>query len=355
MREKTRSTIWAIVCAVVLLAGEVAGFFFAWQIGVGVALTQALAFLLGFILAPIVHELGHIIMAKRQDMQVVYAKFSFLKIYDKNGKNRLGFASPFAMDETQVIPKMGGDMQKRASRYTLGGLIFGGVYFAILILVSVLLTLLGLFYPAFAFWGLTVYAGYLFLLNVLPLTYNLGKTDMAVYLGIKKGEPAEKTLLSAMEIQGNLYAGKSYGEIDESLYFNLPQLAEDEPLFVVILDLRYRYWLDKGEFKKASDCLNRLAQAGEYLTADEEEKISAEFVYMHALNGDREKAEACSKGCAEYLQGETATAKRILTAVAILGGKTDSAQVLKEQAKPLLEREKVAGNRKFEESLLARL
>ncbi len=355
MRERTRSTIWAIVCTFLLIVGEATAFFFAWKVGVWVAATEVALFLLGFIVAPIVHELGHIVMAKSQDMQIVYAKFSFLKIYEKAGEKRLGFASPFAADETQVIPKTGDNMQKRASLYTMGGLLFGGIYFAVAVGCALALTMTVGGYAAFALWGLAVYGGYLFLLNVLPLSYYDGKTDTAVYVGMKRGEAAEKTMLAAMQIQGQLFEGKSYGEIDENLYFDVPQLAEDQPLFVVMLDLRYRYYLDKGEFIKASDCLNRLAQASEYLTQAETEKIAAEFVYMHALNGDTERAEACVKGCTEYLQEETLAAKRILAAVSLLGGKMEAVELLKEQAKPLLEKEKIVGNRKFEENLLAKL
>lgn len=355
MRGKTRSTIWAIVCTFLLLGGEAAAFFLACKIGTWVAITQLICFVLGFVIAPIVHEMGHVLMAKWQGMQIVYAKFSFLKLVEKRGKNRLAFASPFAVDETQAIPKTSGNMQKRACLYTLGGLIFGGVYFALISILAIVFTLTIGGYVAFAFWGLVPYSGYLFLLNVLPLTYNDGKTDMSVYVGIKKGNDGERTMLSAMEIQGNLYEGKSYAEIDEKLYFDLPQLPEDEPLFVVMLDLRYRYWLDKGEYTKASNCLNRLAQAEAYLTDEETEKVAAEFVYMHALNGDFERAEACGKGCVAYLQKETATAKRILTAVALLGGKTDEAAILKKQAQELLSSEKILGNKKFEERLLSRL
>ena len=353
--RRTRSTIGAIVCAVLLVAGEVAAFIFAWKEGVWVSVAQIVGFAIGCVFAPIIHELGHILFAKSQNMQIVYAKFSFLKIQIKRGKKRLSFASPFAPDETQVLPKTGGNMEKRTRFYTLGGLIFSGIYVALVCGVALALTLTvgGIF--AYAVWGLAPYATYLFLLNVLPLEYNSGKTDALVYSGIKKGEPAEKTMLFAMEIQGELCEGKRYGEIDEKWYFDLPQLPEDEPLFAVILDLRYRYYLDKGEMQKAAECLNRLAQASEYLTDTETEKIAAEFVYMHALNGDTERAEACVKGCQAYLQAETATAKRVLSAVAMLGGKRDALDTLIAQAQALLHEEKILGNRKLEETLLSRL
>ena len=98
------------------------------------------------------------------------------------------------------------------------------------------------FLPNYILWGILPYTGYLFLLNVLPLEYPNGKTDIGVYVGIKKGEAAEKNMLSAMEIQGQLAEGKSFSEIDEMLYMDVPQLCEDEPMFAVMLDLRYRYY-----------------------------------------------------------------------------------------------------------------
>ena len=87
---------------------------------------------------------------------------------------------------------------------------------------------------------------------------------MLVYQGIKAGRDAERCMISVMEIQGQLYEGKSFSEIDEKYYFELPQLCEDEPLYSAILDLRYRFYLEKGLFEKAADCLNRLALNQDY-------------------------------------------------------------------------------------------
>ncbi|MFQ7079555.1 MAG: hypothetical protein ACLRSW_17405 [Christensenellaceae bacterium] len=76
--------------------------------------------------------------------------------------------------------------------------------------------------------------------------------------------PAGKCLISAMEIHGKLAEGKSFSEIDEKFYFDLPQLPEDEPMYAIILDLRYRYYLERGK-GRAADCLNRLASASPIL------------------------------------------------------------------------------------------
>lgn len=351
--KKGFSTAYAVLCTIGLAVGFLLAFFFAWKSGLGGMIACVCGLLIGFAFAPTVHEWGHIALAKRKNMYCVYAKFFCFRITDEKGKKKFGFASPFAADETQVIPKSGGDMLSRATAYTLGGLLFEGAFLALTLFVAILLSCLG--HTSYLLWGIVPYAAYLFALNVLPLEYASGKTDMLVYIGIKRGYSAEKTMLSAMEIHGRLYAGESFSEIPERLYFDLPQLPEDEPLFAVMLDLRYRYYLEKEDYENAADQLNRLAQAQAYLSDSELEKVAAELVYMHALNGDTERAEESGKLCWGYLQGDTATAKRILAAYSVACGKTEAVQPLLIQAETALDDERIAGVRKFEKILLSRI
>ena len=351
--KKRVSTAYAVCCTIGLAVGFLTVFLLAWKAGLIPAVKSVVGLLLGFIFAPIFHELGHILLANAYGMRCVYTKFFCFKVMEKSGKKRLSFASPFGADETQVIPKSGGDMPRRAAAYTLGGLIVEGTFFIAVLFLAILLSCIG--HISYSLWGVLPYAAYLFALNALPMEYASGKTDMLVYIGIKKGYAAEKTMLSAMEIHGRLYAGNSFSEIPESLYFDLPQLPEDEPLFAVMLDLRYRYYLEKADYENATKQLNRLAQTEAYLSDSELEKVAAELVYMHALNGDIARAEESGKLCRSYLQGETATAKRVLATYSKAFGKTEAVESLLAQADEALERETVAGVRKFEKILLSRI
>ena len=346
------SAIYAVLCTLLLAAGFVAVFYFAWKAGTDETISALVYFAVSLLLAPFLHELGHLCFAGGGNMQIVYCKFFCFKIFRERGKLTFGFASPFAPDQTQVIPKSGGNMQRRAAFYTLGGLIFSGVFLTILLVPAVWLACRGHFKGSL--FGLIPYTAYLFLMNAAPASYASGKTDMLVFRGIRKGFDAEKVMLSAMQIQGELYAGKSFSQIDESLYFDLPQLCEDEPLFAVILDLRYRYFLEKAEYEKAADSLNRLAQAQAYLSDIEVQKIAAELTYMHALLGDLESAEESGKLCKAYLVSETAAAKRVLAAYSKLAGKTEAVAPLLEQAEACLQGE-IAGVAKAEKILLARI
>ncbi len=347
MRRKLSIT-YAIFCTLLMVGGFLAVFYFAWKGGTGSMIACLCGLAIGFIFAPTVHELGHLCMAKSADMECVYIKFFCFKIWTKKGKKRLSFASPFAPDQTQVIPKRGGQMARRATFYTLGGLLFSGT-----LLVTVVAT--AIHFHTFVAWGALPYTAYLYLLNVLPLEYASGKTDVLVYHGIKKGWDSEKCMLAAMEIHGRLYEGSSFAEIDEGYYFRLPQLREDDPVFAMLLDLRYRYYLDKKDYEKAGGTLNRLAAIEEYLPDGELEKVAAELAYMHAVEGNLAKAAECSRLAKGYLDGGSPTALRILATCAAAEGKKEDAMALIKRAKEDLSDEKIRGLQKFEKNLLERI
>ena len=217
--KRKLATIYAVFCTLLLVAGFLLVFYFAFNEGVTTTVKCLVGLALGFILSPIFHELGHVSFGLIAKMDYVYVKCFCFKIYLKNGKKRLGFASPFSADETQVLPIKGGNMEKRAAFYTLGGLIYSGGFLALILAAVILTACLG--NPSYKMLGMLPYAAYLFFLNLPPFEYVGGKTDGLIYKGIKKGYDAEKCMLSVMEIQGQLSEGKSFSEIDEKYYFDI--------------------------------------------------------------------------------------------------------------------------------------
>ncbi len=323
-------------------------FYFAWQTGTKEIIGCLCGIVIGFVFAPIVHELGHLTFGKGAGMECVYCKAFCFAYGERKGKKRLFFASPFAAEQTQMLPKSGGNMRARAKAYTVGGQVFSGIFLIVALVVSLL-------FHNFVAWGSIPYAAYLLLLNLPPFEYASGKTDSLVLRGICKGYDGEKCMLAAMEIQGQLYEGKAFGEIEKNLYFDLPQLSEEEPLYAILLDLRYRYYLDVEDMEGAADCLNRLARSQAYLPDSEIEKLAGELVYLHSLRGDIESAEESGKLCRDYLTGESLSAKRILAAFSLAAGKAEAVEPLKAQATLALQSERIAGVRKLEEKLLERI
>ena len=351
--NKTWKTICAIGSTLLLLISFILIFVFAWIDGYVSTILCVSGLFVGIVIAPIIHELGHVYFANKADMDVLYCKAFCVRVQIKEGKRVWGFASPFSDDQTQIIPKTSGNMYYRAIEYTLGGLKFGGILLAVVLVLAIIISIVG--GNAYFLWGIVPYVAYLEILNFMPIEYASGKTDMLVYAGIKNEDDVEKVMLSAMEIQGQLYEGKHFSEIEESLFMDLPQLCEDEPLFALILDLKYRYYLEKEKFENAADCLNRLVNAQAYIPALEMTKIATELVYMHSMMGNLDLAQESSKYCEDYLRGETVDAKRALAAFSKAMGDREAMEILVAQAQRILVNERIEGVKKSEKILLSRL
>jgi hypothetical protein len=221
------------------------------------------------------------------------------------------------------------------------------------LLCALLFTHYGIFGNYF-FFGILPYAAYLFLLNVAPFYYASGKTDGLIVKGIKKGDREEESLVFAMEIFGQMQEGKSFGEIDETL-FDFPVVAEDTPIFAVATDLKYRRALELGDLESASKHINRLAVASPYLSDAQMGEVAMELLYMHSLYKDEENAKKTLAICEDVLSKESATTKRIYTAYYRMLGDDKKAETCKQEGIFLLAKESLLGKRKAEEILLQRL
>lgn len=302
---------------------------------------------------PIVHELGHYVFAQANRMQIVYCKFFVFKLYRDGEKLRFGIANPLIPEETQVLPIGSENMQKRAYRYTVGGLVCSGLFLLLILAASIVSWCLS--GGAYTVYALLPYAAYLFLLNVVPVEYPSGKTDALVAKGIRGQAAAEQTMLNLMRIHGELQQGKSFGEIDEEFYFSAPQIPVDEPLYVAILDARYCYYLEKKDVEKAFDCLKRIREAGEYLTKEEIFLLERNLAYICLLKGSDAVLKKAVHNDEKAWQAKDVAIKRILAVYMCGCGDDERTAALVGQAESLLPTVYPLGLRKHEEILLSRI
>ena len=328
---------------------------YAWLVRTELSclIQSVVGLLTALIFVPAFHELGHVLFAKINGMKVVYCKCFCLRFYAKDGRMKIGFANPFAPDETQVLPMGSENMQRRAYAYAVGGLVAS----ALILLVTVVFVLVswvkGADYCTLYPW--MCYASYVFLLNALPAEYPTGKTDALIARGILKGEAVEATMLNVMRIQGGLQSGSSYAELTSDWYFSAPQIAVDEPLYVAILEARYAYYVEKEEYEQAFDCLKRIKEAGEYLSEEEILRLEKNLAYLCLLGGNDEVLKTAVKNNEGYWQSEDVAIKRTLALYMQKCGEAERAHLLIAQAKQLLENNEVAGIKKHEELLLSRI
>jgi hypothetical protein len=143
---------------------------------------------------------------------------------------------------------------------------------------------------------------YFLLANALPMSNNLVRNDAAILWGISHNDPATKVMFSLLKVHALLYKGMTPAEIPEEYYFELPQLREDDPNFIMLLSARYSYYLDKGDNEKAIEVVKRLSTLKDYITKDMENQLQAEFLYAYStFNYDEDSADNVMEDYDTYL------------------------------------------------------
>ena len=343
--------IYAWVLLALFLAGSVAAVAFAWG-DVGDLLLAVCGIFLSVALAPAFHELGHVAFGAAAGLKTVYCKFFCVRYLRRDGKGKIQFANPFSDDETQVLPTESGDMQNRFARYALGGLVLGGIYFVVVLVAAIVLTVIG--QTNFLLWGMIPYAFYLTAFNAVPAEYPSGKTDVLVYLGLKKGDAAERVMTAVLEAQALLYGGKTFADMQKADLFDLPVLPDDEPIKALLVELQYRFLLESEDYAGAYDILNRWVDMQEYLPTPSYNALAVELAYFDLLHGSCDGFADAKELFGDGLDGSVAGCRALALEAFSRGSQADM-QAFAQKARALLEKEEIAGLKKHEEILLSRM
>ena len=161
----------------------------------------------------------------------------------------------FGASSCKIIPKTDKNLKQRFIFTALGGLIIN----FLLLLFSIIAAIDAVGLP---FWASAFFPScwYLIALNVLPLTYSTGKTDVNVVWDLVTNEPCSQVLLSVLTVQAQVLNGKPIKEVDEKLLFDLPQIQEDDQAFISLAELRYEYFKAKGDTENATLWKNRFEE-----------------------------------------------------------------------------------------------
>lgn len=226
------------------------------------------------------HEFGHILACKKNGFLVLSTTVWFFKWTRVNKRMRFNFT--LIGDEagyTESIPTHTDNMEIRYKRTALGGIYASLI--ALVVGVGLTFTVYAVSYRVFCVLSMALpVSAYYFFGNALPAINYGEKNDGAVVYGIKKKDISTAVAVSLLKIQAELMSGKTPSEIDEKLYFDLPQLPEDDLNFIRLLSARYGYYLDKEDYENAKKISDRL-----YGLVDQIPKIYEQAVKMDALYG----------------------------------------------------------------------
>ncbi len=244
-------------------------------------LFYVLGVIISSFICALIHELGHLLGAKISRFKVVSFSvwfFAFVKV-----KNKFMFRLCFPDDtgSTEFYPTTDKNLEKNFARTTRSGLIFS----AIPVLFSIPIFFVDAL-PLFVFSVLSCFLPvglYILISNLIPLVENGVRNDGAVLSGIKNNDDTTKVMFSILKIQAELSNGKSYKDIDEKLFFDLPQLPEDDLFYALILFERYRYYLAKQDFLNAKNVLSRLVKLKRYLPKYIYNEVCAENIFFNTV------------------------------------------------------------------------
>lgn len=305
----------------------------------------------------VAHELGHLILGKKNGF-----KFSSMVIWFfkwQKVENKIKFSFVMLGNEagyTEMIPTMQDGVEKGFYAMTLGGFI-GSVIVTLLGVPALFITTL----PEWLFmlWVMLIPIGIYFIFGtILPCSTEGILNDGGVLYHFKKQTDNSKVMVNLLKIQASLYCGKTPSEVDESLYFDLPQLAEDNPNFALLLNARYAYYLDKKDYEGAKQTTKRLLSLEEYLPKEYVYVFKTDALY-NACTFDRNEqvADDLMYELENYLNNiNTATTVRVKLAYLMnISEQTEGLDMFIKKAKKEANRCQIKGLGLYESKLLEEL
>lgn len=250
--------------------------------------------LLGLVVAGFVctlfHELGHLIFGKINGFYLLSIVVWFFRL-SRSGK-KLKFGLTFNLEEagyTSMVKKDCENIKKGLKNMTIGGIVFS--------LITMLLGILGFFFEMpYILRSMIIcllpVGSYFFFGNALPNEEGGARNDGGVLYGISKNDYETQVMYSLLAIQSELYNGKTFCEIDEKYYFEVPQLPEDSLNFITLLNYRFYYYVDKKDFENANKVIERLLCLEDYIPASAMTTIKTDALYSYCtFNLDVDRAD----------------------------------------------------------------
>ena len=324
---------------------------------IDVALWLALGAILAGVLNTFVHELGHLIIGKINGFAFSSMQVLFFKWERVGKKICFSFANmKYEAGYTEMIPTRTDNMALRYKRMSLGGP-FASLGFSFVGIAPFFISALS--FELFCLWSIFLPIGFYFhFSSILPTSSYGVRNDGGVAYGLKILDDESKVTVALLCMQAEAYNGKTPSEIDSKFYFNLPQLPEDNPVFMMLLNAQFNYYLDMGDFENAKKTIFRLDSLEEYMPKHFIQIVKADLLYAYCTFAyDEEKADDVAYEIEKSLNNiNTATTVRIKLAYLLyVRREKDMADRFYKKAVKEAEKAQIKGYGAFEKKLLEKM
>ena len=349
-------TFVALVLATLFVNSRVAYYGFAKMICMFIV-----GAIVGGFISVFLHELGHLIGAKSSGFAVLSFRVWFLQWRKNKTKKSNKFVFEFVLPSssaghTEIVPIGKENLAKRYIKATSLG-----IWFSLITIALGVVPIFLKFLPAWALcmWIALIPVGvYSLLDNGLPMLNEGVKNDGALVVGLKKMDDSSKVLVNLLAIQSELFSGKTPCEIDADLYFDLPQLPEDDVNYLLILNARYNYYLDKEDYAEAKATTSRLLGLEDYALKEHICVVKADALYNACtFDFNAERADDLTYELDRYLNNvNTATNIRVKMAYLLnVSKETEAIDIFYKKGIKEANKCQISGLGKFELKLIERL
>lgn len=313
--------------------------------------------LISAVLNTFVHELGHLIAGKINGYAFSSMQVLFFKWEKVSNKVRFSLAPiKYEAGYTEMIPTKCEDIAKSYRRISLAGP-FASVIFAFVGLVPFFIKGLGV--RAFCMWSVFLPIGIYFHLNtVLPISSCGARNDGAVAYGLKVMDDVSKVAVGLLSAQAEMYAGKTPAQVNPKYFFDLPQLPEDDPTFIMLLSARYNYYLDIEDYENAKKTISRLASLESYMPKYILQIVKTDLLYSYCtFDYNEEKADDLMYELEKYLNNfNTATNVRVKLAYLLyVKREKEKLDIFLKKAQKEADRAVISGCGAFEKKILDKI
>lgn len=271
----TMAVTVAAIFAVVLVCNSA---FTNATMGEVLALLAAGAIIAGLAVT-FLHELSHLIAGKRNAFAFISMTVWFMRWKKVKGRIRFDFVTlRDAAGNTEMVSLNTENIAARLKKMTVAPLWTTFIVALLGILPLIFAGSMALWIFALTSMFLPIGA-YSFCGNALPSSSEGIRNDGAVLYGLKKGDDESKVMLAILCVQSELYNGKTPSEIDDKFYFDVPQIQEDSLNFIMLLNARYAYYLDKEDFENAKAVSDRLEKLIDYMPKTVASVIKTDLLY----------------------------------------------------------------------------
>ncbi len=308
------------------------GFVIAAAVGDGVKIWKIVlcsvgGIVLSLLVGIVLHELGHLIFGLIGGMKFRAISLPFVKISRVNGRLKLSFflnSKFFGMCE--MYPFDGSKATKAFAFMAAGGPIGSFAALGVSVLFLALVPVVG-YYASIILGIASPVLFAVFFENTFPLTANGAKTDGAQLIDMVNKTPSAQVLAAVLTVQALYAEGLSPAECPKELLADLPQLQEDDPSYLFLLNARYLCALDGGDVHALRDADMRIRDILPYIPDVYAEQLSCDMFYDSLfVCPDNAFVKANTDAVFKLLEKEERiTAARIRGYYYLRSGKLDSA------------------------------